>query len=76
MKYAEENKHQISITLDYNKEEKDKQKILVRELKEKRSNGDYNWCTKNNELCHKQKFSKSRNLELENDLISKKKNRT
>ena len=53
--------HQISITLDYNKEEKEKQKILVRELKEKRSNGDYNWCIKNNELCYKQNFQNPSN---------------
>ena len=52
---------QISITLDYSKEEQEKQKILFRELKEKRSNGDYNWYIKNNELCHRQNFQNPRN---------------
>ena len=52
LKYAEEEMKQISITPDYNKEDQEKQKILIKDLKEKRRNGEHDWHIRNGQLVY------------------------
>ena len=52
LKYAEEEMKQISITPDYNKEDQEKQKKLIKDLKEKRRNGEHDWHIRNGQLVY------------------------